>query len=164
VGSNFKPNQATASPGDVVASAPATTNGVNNTAALEARQNTTYYSSDDIVQLNTAADVQEAIDAQTSNAKQIQDRLTYSQSVDAEVKQRVGDALTTSGQAEADAIRQQYSSKGYEDPAKLSANLKLNTENRTDLTRKLLGLQATESSTAGSSINGVPFSDPEFRP
>ena len=142
VGTNFIPNQATASPGDVVASPPASTNGVNNTAALEARQNTTYYSSDDIKQLNTTEDVQGAIDAQASNAKQIQERLDYSQSVDAEVKAKIDDAERTSGKAEADAIRAQYASKGYEDPTKLQANLKLNTENQADLTRKLAALQS----------------------
>jgi hypothetical protein len=140
VGSNFIPNQATASPGDVAPTAPASTTGVNNTAALEARQNTTYYSSDDIQQLNTEADLSEALDAQTSNAKQIQERLDYSKSVDAEVQQKYKDAIQTSGQAEADAIRAQYASKGYEDPVKLEANLKLNTENQADLERKLLSI------------------------
>ena len=140
VGTNFIPNQATASPGDVVASPPASTNGLNNIAAAEARQNTTYYSSDDIKQLNTEADVQEAIDSQVSNAKQIQERLDYSTSVDAEVKARVKDAEATSGQAAADAIRREYSSKGYEDPIKLQANLKLNTNNQADLERKLVSI------------------------
>jgi hypothetical protein len=142
VGANFKPNQATASPGDVVNSIPIFTNGVNSTAALEARKNTTYYSSDDIKQLNTEADVQEAINAQTSNAKQIQEKLDYSKSVDAEVKEKIKNAEQITGQAEADAIRAQYASKGYQDPAKLEANLKLNTENQADLTRKLAAIQA----------------------
>jgi len=137
VGSNFVPNRATASPGDVVPSPAPVTNGF-----VQASQNTTYYSSDDIKQLTTQDDVYEALDSQGSNATQIQERLTYSQSVDAEVKQRVNDALNTSGQIEADAIRREYSSKGYEDPAKLEANLKLNIDNQADLQRKLAALQS----------------------
>jgi hypothetical protein len=137
VGSNFIPNRANASPGDVVGSIPSITNGF-----VQASKNTTYYSSDDIKQLTTQDDVKEALDSQASNAKQIQERLTYSQSVDAEVQQKYKDAIQTSGQIEADKIRAEYASNGYEDPAKLEANLKLNTANQTDLQRKLAALQS----------------------
>jgi hypothetical protein len=141
VGSNFIPNRANASPGDVVGSSPFTGFGASvDTGSANAKyalENTTYYNSDDLKQLTTEGDVKDALSSMQANASQIQQKLEYSKTVDAEVQQKYNDALNTSGQLEADKIRAEYASKGYEDPAKLQASLNLNQNNQLDLDQKL---------------------------
>lgn len=135
VGSNFKANNATASAGDVVGGAAAGTSGnaYDAQGAAENLVNTTLYSSEDIKKL-TVDDYPDAISSMESNAKQLQAQLDKSSAMKEEVDSAINSALARSGPAEANQIRAQYASQGYQDPATIQANLDANLANQKLLT------------------------------
>lgn len=135
VGTNFVPNRATANPGDVVGS-PAPSSKTTPTAPAV---DTAIYTANEI---NSASD-SDLVDFSSSlqsNQKGLEERLTTAKELDSEFQEKYNDALATDGQAAADRIRSEYASKGYEDPAKLQANLDANIANQNAISKRLAQL------------------------
>jgi hypothetical protein len=64
------------------------------------------------------------------------ERLAKSESLQAEYTAKIKDAEATDA-ASADAIRREYASKGYEDPAKLRVNLEAINDSRNAIISKI---------------------------
>lgn len=137
VGSNFVPNRATASPGDVVPQLPSAGlgNQVDPKAYAKAQADATVYTTKDIEQLkgDDLPDAKAAMDQRETDTKE---RLAKSESLQAEYTAKIKDAEATDA-ASADAIRREYASKGYEDPAKLRVNLEAINDSRNAIISKI---------------------------
>ena len=134
VGSNFVPNRATAVQGDVVPTLPSSGSGnqIDQQAYAKAQADANVYSTQEIAQLS-ASDLPDAVSAMDQREADTKERLAKSEAMQSEFDSKYKDALATNGQSAADAIRREYASKGYEDPAKLQTNLTAINDSRNAL-------------------------------
>lgn len=121
VGTNFIPNRPTASPGDVTGANVSPSSILKNTTESESLAEKVLPSETingyDLTQTNSAIADQEAQIADQ------QAQLAVVQKEQAEVELKVKAARESEGEDAANAIRAEYQSKGYEEPAKIEANI-----------------------------------------